>query len=248
MTSVTVFVKMRSKSALMGRREILESEMALEGKHYIDKLTQSALSMDLFDTTIPIGLASVRMQGPCAAEETSSRISFWWGITSAAIALAGHVQSIEEQLAGKQVIELGCGLGLAGIAAGLAGGNVLFTDYVRTALDFAGRNAALNGIPSEKVKFRILDWENADVTESFDLILGSEIVYDYFFHGCLIDILRRLVAPDGLVLLADRKRLCVSRFAGRLISTGFICTEIVKDVRVAGFPPQEITIFALRRG
>ncbi len=187
------------------------------------------------------------MLGPRTAEESSSRISFWWGITSAAIALAEHVQSIGGDLAGKRVVELGCGLGLAGITAGMAGANVLFTDYVQLALDFARSNAALNSLPAEKTRFRILDWEQAGDLETADLVLGSEIVYDYFFHGSLIGVMRRVLAPGGLVLLADRKRLCVSRFVGRLISQGFVCSETVSDVRVSGFPVQEITVFALRR-
>jgi predicted nicotinamide N-methyase len=202
---------------------------------------------DMFETTIPVGSTAVRMQGPRTAEDPSSRISFWWGITSAAIALARHVQSMGDELVGKRVLELGCGLGLAGVTAGLAGAEVLFTDYVKEALDFARRNTTLNGIPDKNAMFRILDWENADDLETFDLVLGSEIVYDYFLHGSLIGVLSRVVAAKGLVLLADRKRLCVSRFMGRLTSAGFMCTETVSNVQVSGFPTQEITVFALRR-
>jgi predicted nicotinamide N-methyase len=219
---------------------------------YRRKLTLTALpksspNEDVLDITIPIGPIVVRMQGPRTAEDPSSRISFWWGITSAAIALARHVQSMGKELVGKQVIELGCGLGLAGVTAALAGANVLFTDYAQTALHFAQKNAVLNGISPQQVRYRILDWEDADNIESFDLILGSEIVYDYFFHGSLISVLKRIVAPGGLVLLADRKRLCVSRFVGRLRNAGFTCTESVSNIEVEGFPSQEITIYALRR-
>jgi predicted nicotinamide N-methyase len=187
------------------------------------------------------------MVGPRTAEDPSSRISFWWGITSAAIALARHVQSMGDELVGKRAVELGCGLGLAGITAGLMGAKVLFTDYVQDALDFAEKNAGLNGLPVENARFRILDWEGPGDLETFDLVLGSEIVYDYFFHGSLIRVLNGIVAPGGLVLLADRKRLCVSRFVGRLNDAGFLCSETVSQVRVNGFPPQEITVFALRR-
>lgn len=210
-------------------------------------LPESDLSEDLFGITIPIGSSAVRMVGPRNAEDPSSRISFWWGITSSAIALALHVQSMGEELVGKRVVELGCGLGLAGITAGLMGAKVLFTDYVQEALDFAERNAGLNGLPAENARFQILDWERAGDLEPFDLILGSEIVYDYFFHGSLISLLRRAVAARGVVLLADRKRLCVSRFVGRLNDAGFLCSETVSEVRVSGFPRQEITVFSLRR-
>jgi predicted nicotinamide N-methyase len=152
-----------------------------------------------------------------------------------------------DELVGKRVLELGCGLGLAGITAGLMGAEILFTDYVQEALEFAERNAGVNGLPAENSRFRILDWERVGDLEAFDLILGSEIVYDYFFHGSLISLLRRAVAARGVVLLADRKRLCVSRFVGRLHDAGFLCSETVSEVRVSGFPTQEITVFSLRR-
>lgn len=96
--------------------------------------------------SIPVGELLIRMLAPQDETDSDSRITFWWGITSAAVALALHIESHRENFSGKRVIELGCGLGLAGIAAGLAGAHVLFTDYVPQALEFAEKNARLNGL------------------------------------------------------------------------------------------------------
>ena len=90
-----------------------------------DALSNSAVD----EISIPIGSLDVRMLAPRRREESDSRISFWWGITSAAIALARHMEA-RGSLRGQRVVELGCGLGLAGITAGLLGADVLFTDYV----------------------------------------------------------------------------------------------------------------------
>jgi len=154
---------------------------------------------------------------------------------------------MNREFAGKRVVELGCGLGLAGITAGLCGASVMFTDYVEDALDFARRNAAINGLKAGDASFRALDWELSEDLEPVDCVLGSEILYDYFFHGSLISILKRIVRPGGSALLADRKRLCVSRFVGRLIDAGFQCSESTSVIQVDGFPVQEVTVFALRR-
>lgn len=250
-------------SCKMPRTEDSNSRLKEEGKHSIGESqriafpwkavatlttpTESNPYSDVCEITIPIGPMHIRMLAPRAAEDPSSRITFWWGITSAAIALARHVQSMDGKLLRKRVIELGCGLGLAGITAGLMGANVLFTDYVREALDFARKNAALNGLPAENARFSIVDWEHAEGIETADLVLGSEIVYDYFFHSSLIDVVRRTVARDGVLLLADRKRLCVSRFIGRLTRVDFACSETVHRVKVPGFPPQDISLFEVRR-
>ena len=198
------------------------------------------------EITVPVGEMRIRMIAPQDEEDSSSRITFWWGITSAAVALARHIECHSEGFSGKRVIELGCGLGLAGITAGLVGANVLFTDYVPRALEFVDRNARLNGLGNGAFRTALLDWENPDIFQKFDVVFGSEIVYDYFFHGSLIRLLRQILKPDGTLLIADRKRLCVSRFMGRMIAAGFSCREVIDRVVLSGFPDQEISIFRLR--
>jgi predicted nicotinamide N-methyase len=197
--------------------------------------------------SIPVGELLIRMLAPQDETDSDSRITFWWGITSAAAALALHIESHRESFSGKRVIELGCGLGLAGITACLAGARVLFTDYVPQALEFAEKNARLNGLKKEAFETKILDWEYPGDLPKFDAVLGSEIVYDYFFHGALIRLLEKVVQPNGTIFLADRKRLCVSRFIGRMTTAGFCSTETLCRVVLAGFPDQEISIFALSK-
>jgi predicted nicotinamide N-methyase len=198
------------------------------------------------EITVPIGEMQIRMVAPQVGEDSSCRITFWWGITCAAVALARHIECHTEDFSGKRAIELGCGLGLAGITAGLVGANVLFTDYVPQALEFVYGNARLNGLGKGAFRTAVLDWENPDIFQKFDVVFGSEIVYDYFFHSSLIRLLRQILKPDGTLLIADRKRLCVSRFIGRMISGGFSCREVVDRVVLSGFSDQEISIFRLR--
>ena len=207
-----------------------------------DVLSNSAID----EIAIPIGSLDVRMLAPRRREESDSRISFWWGVTSAAIALGRHMEA-RGSLRGQRVVELGCGLGLAGITAGLLGADVLFTDYVPEALDFARKNAELNGLTGQTIKTALLDWEDPGKMEPFNIVLGSEILYDYFFHGSLFKLLQSILEPGGTIILADRKRLVVTRFLGRLADRGFRCVETRSQVGLAGFPEQEISIFTLDR-
>src|SRR5438067_2030616 len=57
---------------------------------------------------------------------------------------------------GLEALEIGCGLGLPGVAALACGLRVIFSDYDPTALEFAARNARLNKLAN----FRVLrlDW------------------------------------------------------------------------------------------
>ncbi len=150
-------------------------------------------------------------------------------------------------LTGTRVLELGCGLGLAGIVAAMGGAHAVFSDYVPESLEHARANARLNDVPARRTEFRILDWEDPGALPRFDLIVGSEILYEYYFHGSLISLMESALEPDGRIVLADRKRLAVSRFIGRMTSRGFECLESSRIINRGGFPRQEITIFRLKR-
>ncbi len=117
----------------------------------------------------------------------------------------------------------------------------------KTRCGLRAKNSLLNGLTEPAASYRVLDWENPEVHGEFGLVLGSEVVYDYFFHGCLLSLLERLLSPNGRIMLADRKRLCVSRFMGRMISRGFSCEQHTSRVTLEGFPDQEVTVFTLSR-
>ena len=64
-----------------------------------------------------------------------------------AVAAATEIARQPELVRGKRVVELGCGLGLPGIVAGLSGAkHVLLTDQATTALRLALTSAGLNGL------------------------------------------------------------------------------------------------------
>ena len=198
------------------------------------------------EVTIPVGHLNVQMMTPQVMEDPGERISQWWGITSSAVALSEYLASIGD-LSGQRVIELGCGLGLAGITAGMLGADVLFTDSVPEALEVAKVNTAINGLDPNRTEFRIVDWEQPTDLPLFSMIIGAEILYDYFVHGPLISLVRAILAPRGTIVFADRKRLVVSRFLGRLAGFGFSCREIETEAGAPGFPAGPVSVFILTR-
>jgi predicted nicotinamide N-methyase len=111
------------------------------------------------------------------------------------------------------------------------------------ALAYARRNAASNGLTAGDVDFAVLDWEAPDVTERFDLVLGTEILYDYNLHGALLALLPRLLAPGGTVLFVDRRRLVVDRFFGRLRDRGFTGRQTDHTLALPGESEQTVTVF-----
>ena len=197
--------------------------------------------------TLAVGRLNIQIVQPLVSQESSDRLTFWWNVTSAAVALSRHVEAAGD-LSEDRVMELGCGLGLVGITAGLCGANVLFTDYGLEALASARMNAALNGLSRRTTDFALVDWENPQDIGRFSMVVGTEVLYDYFFHGSLVSLVLKTLRPNGKVLFADRKRLAVDRFMGRMITAGFRCSEVRTRVQLKGFPDQEISIFELTRG
>ncbi len=196
-------------------------------------------------SSLKIGDRTIKLTIPGNRKESEDRISFWWGVTTSSIALSEEILK-KGNLSKLDVLELGSGIGLSGIAAALAGARVVFSDYVQDALEHCRTNCELNLDSLETVDFMRLDWENPGELTRFHMIIGAEILYDYFFHSSLIRILNGALKPGGLVILADRKRLVVSRFMGEMTRQGFLCKEQSQIVDRPGFPKQSVSVFQCR--
>ncbi len=142
-----------------------------------------------------------------------------WMITwPAALALAEHV--VNTGVAGRTVLELGCGTAAPGIAAHLAGATVTCSDYDPLALALARHNAILNGCP--QIPFVRLDWYRPTLSGRFEVLLGSEIVYFERTFPALLAVLASSLAPGGRILLSDQGRPQVERFLDLCTRAGFV--------------------------
>lgn len=149
-----------------------------------------------------------------AAFAMDERLPYWAEVWPSSIELARYCLE-ESSLNGKTVLELGCGLGLAGLAAARAGAHVLFTDYEVDALLFARRNALKNlgthGSLS-RAAFRVLDWRSRDTSELVDLILGADIVYERRNFIPILQFVRRTLKADGRAIFTDPDRSTAMAF------------------------------------
>lgn len=126
------------------------------------------------------------------------------------------------------VLEVGCGLGLAGLACLARGLDVTFSDVDATALAFAARNARLNGFASG---FRtcLLDFRVPPANTQYPVVIGSDLLYEDRLVDPLVGLLRAVLAPGGLGLITDPDRLAARRFRWKLEEVGFaVTTEFVR--------------------
>jgi predicted nicotinamide N-methyase len=158
--------------------------------------------------------------------EADGRLPYWADLWASSPVLAGHLRR-REDVAGKDILELGCGLGLAGIAAVQSGARVVMTDYEEDALAFARFNAAANLGPEElsRMRFRAMDWRDPQAGEKFDMILGADIVYERRNFKPLLALVRGLLRRSGVLLLADPGREIGRDFMRMAALEGFSVSE-----------------------
>src|SRR5262249_32917966 len=103
----------------------------------------------------------------------------------------------------RSVLDLGCGMGLAGTVAARLGMPVLFADLETPALLFA----RINSLPDRhRVRTRQLNWRPERPGERFDLIIGSDILYERAQWEFLEPFWRKHLTSDGKVLLGEPGR------------------------------------------
>ncbi len=118
---------------------------------------------------------------------------------------------------GEPVLEIGCGLGLTGLALLARARQVVFSDYVPLAVQAALENARRNGFAAEG---QVLNWF-APPDESWSFVVGSDLVYDRNLHLPLLNFLSHIQPPGGVCWLADPGRSIGREFMATARAHGF---------------------------
>lgn len=118
-----------------------------------------------------------------------------------------------------EVLEVGCGLGLAGLAAAVCGLRVVLSDYDLTALRLALANAQLNGL--REVRAMPLDWERPPADLRFPVVLASDVIFESRYVAPLVRLLERVLLPGGECWLADQDRPAAGLLRQTLAGLGF---------------------------
>jgi predicted nicotinamide N-methyase len=140
------------------------------------------------------------------------------------------------------MLEIGAGIGIVGVYAALCGHRITITDINEDALLFARVNALLNGLTD--LDIRRLDWSDPGETRLYDVIVGSEVVYDRRSYPLLVGFLRRALTADGVIFLAKNADLPAPTFFVEL-TKAFEFKRTSQTLRMGG-EAQEIELFAVR--
>ncbi len=136
------------------------------------------------------------------------QMPYWAEIWPAAIILSEFVSG-EIDIRGKNIIEIGAGVGMVSVAAACAGGNVLATDYSEEALRFIRLNAMNNGAD---LRWERLDWRSIQCRDRFDILLAADVLYERVNLLPIINALGKLLTPEGCAYIADPRRRLAEQF------------------------------------
>jgi len=178
-----------------------------------------------------------------AAFAQDEYMPYWADLWPAARMLA-KILLREPFVPGTAALEVGCGLGLPGIAALARGLRVTLSDYDATALQFAAENARLNGF--DDFELLRLDWRQP-LDRQFPLLLGSDLIYEARNVAPLVGLIDRMLSPGGLCLLTDQDRVPAGVLRQALADNGF---EFTREMVRAGEPGRRSkgSLYRIRRG
>ena len=172
---------------------------------------------DLVEESVPLRDAVLQVLRPRDAEalldehafEHEEFLPYWAELWPSGVALARRVAA--RALKGARVLELGCGLGLPSLAAALAGGRVLATDWSPQAIELLRDNAERNGA---ELELEVADWACPEALierAPWDLVLGADLLYERRNVAPLLDLVPKLLAK-GELWLADPGRAPAEEF------------------------------------
>ncbi len=123
---------------------------------------------------------------------------------------------------GGSVLEIGCGLGLAGLVALGAGMEVCFSDYDEAPFDFIAKSIVASGFEDLPYSFARVDWRRPS-EHRFDLVLGADVLYERQMAEQIARFLLSALEPGGRAFWrhlrtprpkGSRRRGCVMASSG----------------------------------
>lgn len=148
--------------------------------------------------------------------------------------LANAVSEIP--IAGRKILEVGCGLGLSSLVLQRRGADITATDRHPLAEEFLARNALLNDLPP--VAFRAAQWAGPNPgLGTFDLIIGADVLYEPEHVGLLASFFQMHARPVAEILIADPGRGHGNALTRALLAQGYGCSETRTGFETGELPP-----------
>jgi predicted nicotinamide N-methyase len=132
--------------------------------------------------------------------------------------LANAMQT--QEIAGKRILEIGCGLALASLVIHGRKGDITASDCHPLAEQFLKENLRLNNLPPLPYKTGNWDRENPELGP-FDLIIASDVLYEQGQPDMLSQFIHRHSRERVNVIIVDPDRAGRNSFCRKMITLGY---------------------------
>lgn len=120
----------------------------------------------------------------------------------------------------KRVLEIGCGTALSSLLLNKQHVDITATDYHPETEAFLDRNSKLNG--DATIPFERTGWaDNNDSLGRFDLIIGSDLLYEDEHIKLLPEFILEHSKPECEVIIVDPGRGRKNKLAKKMIDLGY---------------------------
>ena len=129
-----------------------------------------------------------------------------------------------EEVSGRRILEVGCGIALPSLLLQLRGADMSATDHHPLAGAFLRHNLSLND--AGDIAFSRSEWRDLGTSLGlFDLIIGSDLLYEPEHAEILSSFISRHAAPGCEAVIVDPGRGNAARFAKRMAQHHFTVEE-----------------------
>jgi predicted nicotinamide N-methyase len=172
-----------------------------------------------------------------AVLDDDERLPYWVEVWPASVLLGRWIERNHDAVAGRNCLDLGCGLGLTGMIAAEQGARVVAFDYEWPAVRFARHNASLNRVTQPL--WTVMDWRSPAVRQgAFDFIWGGDVLYEKRFFDPLVNLFRHALAPGGRIWVGEPVRTVSRPVWPRLEALGFSPRKLTTEkVELCGQNP-----------
>jgi len=157
------------------------------------------------------------------AEELGISSTIWslFGVVWPSSEVLAHLM-FSYDIAGKKILEVGCGIGLSSLVLNHRLADITATDYHPEVGGFLLKNVALNC--GNKIPFVRTGWaddDNDNTLGQFDMVIGSDLLYEGDHVDLLAGFINAHAKPQCEVILVDPGRSYHGRFSKKMVALGY---------------------------
>jgi predicted nicotinamide N-methyase len=148
------------------------------------------------------------------AKDPLTPFPFWAKIWASSTALSDYVLENPQWVQGKNVLEIGAGIGLPSFTIAQFATHVLISDYAIEAVELMQKNIAY--LNSNNIQAACLDWNHFPNQIKADTVLLSDINYAPEQFESLLHLLKKFIAEGSTIILATPQRIMGAPFIASL--------------------------------